>query len=54
MLSFTLAFEANKVCATDAHVRIAMGLDYLSAAPVRGTRYGAGEETLAIAIKVDQ
>jgi transglutaminase-like putative cysteine protease len=45
---------ANCVCPTDAYVRIAIGLDALGAAPVRGTRYGAGEETLAVAIKVDQ
>jgi transglutaminase-like putative cysteine protease len=45
---------ANCVCPTDAYVRIAIGLDALGAAPVRGTRYGAGEETFAIAIKVDQ
>ena len=36
------------------HVRVAVGLDSLGAAPVRGTRYGAGAETLAVAIKVDQ
>jgi transglutaminase-like putative cysteine protease len=45
---------ANCVCPTDAYVRIAIGLDALGAAPFRGTRYGAGEETLAVAIKVDQ
>jgi transglutaminase-like putative cysteine protease len=45
---------ANGVCPTDAHVRIAIGLDALGAAPVRGTRFGAGAETLAVAIKVDQ
>jgi transglutaminase-like putative cysteine protease len=45
---------ANCVCPTDAYVRIAIGLDALGAAPVRGTRFGAGEETLAVAIKVDQ
>ena len=28
---------ANGICATDAHVRVAVGLDYLGAAPVRGT-----------------
>jgi transglutaminase-like putative cysteine protease len=44
----------NGVCPTDAHVRIAIGLDALGAAPVRGTRYGPGGETLAIAIKIDQ
>jgi transglutaminase-like putative cysteine protease len=44
----------NCVCPTDAYVRVAVGLDALGAAPVRGTRYGLGEETLAIAIRVDQ
>ena len=28
----------NGICTTDAHVRVAIGLDYLGAAPVRGTR----------------
>jgi transglutaminase-like putative cysteine protease len=41
-------------CPTDSHVRIAIGLDSLGAAPVRGTRYGSGAETLSVAIKVDQ
>jgi len=45
---------ANGVCTTDAHVRIAIGLDYLGAAPVRGTRYGGGAETLSVAVRVDQ
>lgn len=45
---------ANSVCPTDAYVRVAVGLDALGAIPVRGTRYGAGDETLAVAIKVDQ
>jgi transglutaminase-like putative cysteine protease len=44
----------NGFCPTDAHVRIAIGLDSLGAAPVRGTRLGAGTETLAVAIKVGQ
>jgi transglutaminase-like putative cysteine protease len=36
-----VAFDAaNGLCATDAHVRVAVGLDELSAAPLRGTRYG--------------
>ena len=35
-----VAFDpANGICATDAYVRVAVGLDYLGAAPVRGTRY---------------
>ena len=45
---------ANCVCTTDAHVRVAIGLDYLGAAPVRGTRYGGGLETLTVAVKVEQ
>jgi transglutaminase-like putative cysteine protease len=45
---------ANGICTTDAHARVAIGLDYLGAAPVRGTRYGGGTETLTVAVKVDQ
>lgn len=50
-----VAFDpANGFCPTDAHVRVAIGLDSLGAAPVRGARYGAGAETVATAVKVDQ
>lgn len=45
---------ANGVCPTDAYVRVAVGLDAIGAAPVRGTRYGVGAQTAAVAIKVDQ
>jgi transglutaminase-like putative cysteine protease len=45
---------ANNLCPTDAYVRVAVGLDSLGAAPVRGTRYGAGDERLEVAIMVDQ
>jgi transglutaminase-like putative cysteine protease len=45
---------ANCICTTDAHARVAIGLDYLGAAPVRGTRYGGGNETLTVAVKVEQ
>ena len=45
---------ANAICTTEAHVRVAVGLDYLSAAPARGTRYGGGMETLEVAVRVDQ
>lgn len=45
---------ANAICTTDAHARIAIGLDYLGAAPVRGTRYGGGMETLTVAVSVEQ
>jgi transglutaminase-like putative cysteine protease len=50
-----VAFDpANGTCATDAHVRVAVGLDYLGAAPVRGTRYGGGAEQLTVAVQVNQ
>ena len=45
---------ANGISTTDAHARVAIGLDYLGAAPVRGTRYGGGTETLSVAVRVDQ
>ncbi|WJR76048.1 transglutaminase family protein [Bradyrhizobium sp. NP1] len=45
---------ANSISTTDAHARVAIGLDYLGAAPVRGTRYGGGTETLTVAVRVEQ
>jgi transglutaminase-like putative cysteine protease len=44
----------NSICTTDAHVRVAAGLDYLGAAPVRGTRFGGSGETLKVEVHVDQ
>lgn len=50
-----VAFDpANGISATDAHLRVAVGLDYLGAAPVRGTRYGGGGEVLTVRVIVDQ
>jgi transglutaminase-like putative cysteine protease len=46
-----VAFDpANGVCATDAYVRVAVGLDYLDAAPIRGARRGGGLEQLSVAV----
>jgi transglutaminase-like putative cysteine protease len=45
---------ANGISPTDAHVRVAIGLDYLGAAPVRGTRKGGGDEALTVTVRVDQ
>jgi transglutaminase-like putative cysteine protease len=45
---------ANGICATEAHVRVAAGLDYLGAAPVRGARRGGGAEHLAVEVIVDE
>lgn len=50
-----VAFDpANGISATDQHLRVAVGLDYLGAAPVRGAREGGGSEALDVAIWVDQ
>ena len=50
-----VAFDgANGLCATDAHVRVAVGLDYLGAAPLRGMRYGGAGEALSVKVHVDQ
>jgi transglutaminase-like putative cysteine protease len=43
---------ANGISVSDAHVRVAVGLDYLGAAPVRGTRTGGGSEHLDVSLKV--
>jgi transglutaminase-like putative cysteine protease len=45
---------ANGIAPTDAYVRVAIGLDYLGAAPVRGTRFGGGSETLDVSVYVAQ
>ena len=50
-----VGFDAtNGISTTEAHVRVAVGLDYLGAAPVRGTRFGGSGETLKVAVHVDQ
>lgn len=50
-----VAFDpANGICATDAHVRVAVGLDYLGAAPLLGTRYGGNREELAVKVRIGQ
>jgi transglutaminase-like putative cysteine protease len=50
-----VAFDAaNGLCATDAHVRVAVGLDELRAAPSRGTRYGGAGEALSVKVRVEQ
>jgi hypothetical protein len=42
------------VCATDRHVRVAIGCDAREAATVRGARVGGGAEDLDVAIQVEQ
>jgi transglutaminase-like putative cysteine protease len=43
---------ASGECPTEGHVRVSLGLDYLGAAPVRGSRYGGSGEALAVAVSV--
>lgn len=46
-----VAFDpTHGICAGEGHVRVAVGLDSLDAAPVRGTRRGGGEETLKVLV----
>ena len=50
-----VAFDpTNGISATDAHIRVAIGLDYLGAAPIRRTRYGGNGESMDVAIAVEQ
>jgi transglutaminase-like putative cysteine protease len=44
---------ANAVSPTEAYVRVAVGLDYLGAAPVRGTRYGGAGEALSVRVVIE-
>lgn len=47
-----IAFDpANGICATDSYLRVAVGLDYLDAAPIRGARRGGGVEELTVAVR---
>lgn len=50
-----VAFDAvHKVSPSDQYIRLAMGLDYLGAAPIRGSRTGGGTETLDVKLRVEQ
>jgi transglutaminase-like putative cysteine protease len=43
----------NAVSATEHYVRLAIGLDYLDAAPVRGSYYGATREALDVRLRIE-
>jgi len=43
---------ASGACPSEAHVRVAMALDYLGAAPVRGSRFGGGREEMEVRLSV--
>lgn len=45
---------ANGLSVSEAHVRVAVGLDYLGAAPIRGSRIGGGTETLTVRLRADE
>lgn len=45
---------AHSLCVTDRYVRVATGLDYLDAAPVRGTRIGGISEELSVTVHVEE
>ncbi len=45
---------ANGICPTESYVRVAAGLDYLGAAPVRGVRFGGAGEALDVRIVVEE
>jgi transglutaminase-like putative cysteine protease len=50
-----VAFDpTNGISATDQHLRVAVGLDYLNAAPVRGAQAGGSGEVLSVRVLVDQ
>jgi transglutaminase-like putative cysteine protease len=45
---------ANGICPTEHYVRVAIGLDYRDAAPVRGLRHGGGGEALDVTVRVGE
>lgn len=45
---------SNQQSATDEYVRLAIGFDYPSTAPIRGSRYGGGLEELSVRVQVEQ
>jgi transglutaminase-like putative cysteine protease len=48
-----VAFDpAHGICADDAYVRVAAGLDYSDAAPIVGSRRGGGTESMAVEVVV--
>jgi transglutaminase-like putative cysteine protease len=45
---------ANGISSTAAYVRVAVALDYLGAAPVRGASYGGSNEQLSVRVRTRQ
>lgn len=44
----------ERLCPTEAHVRVAVGLDAMGAAPLRGTTYGGAGEMLDVRVIVER
>ena len=48
-----VAFDpANGICADDAYVRIASGLDFSDVSPIVGARRGGGDEEMTVEVRV--
>jgi transglutaminase-like putative cysteine protease len=45
---------SHGVCISDRYARMAIGLDYLDAAPIRGARQGGDHEHLTVVVHVEQ
>jgi transglutaminase-like putative cysteine protease len=45
---------ANGVCVAERYARVAIGQDYLDAAPVRGARIGGDDEHMMVVVQVEQ
>ena len=45
---------ANGICPGEDYVRVAAGLDFLEAAPIRGVRRGEGEEEMRVSVDISQ
>jgi transglutaminase-like putative cysteine protease len=43
---------ASGICTTDRHIRVAIGLDNLGAAQVRGVHFGGGHESVEVKLAV--
>lgn len=45
---------SNRQSPTEAYVRVAVGLDYRSAAPILGLRHGGGDEEMEVKVRIAQ
>jgi transglutaminase-like putative cysteine protease len=49
-LGWTAFDPVNGICPDKRYLRVAVGLDYLDAAPLRGARRGGGDERLSVTV----